>query len=333
MRFPSVISASRRLSLRVPPHHADAGPIRLALLIAFEAGLYLAAAVGISYVAGFHVVGRTLDRVNWPWLVASLAFVPAAFVGYYLAYRPVFRLKNCTLNVDRSSRLAVVAAGFGGFLDHGGGALDRVALRAAGASERDAKVRVTMLSGLEHGVLAVACLIAAAILLGLGKPTPGASFTVPWVIGPLVGGAIGFWAIRRWWPRRGRFSVPLEAGNLLLTMVRSPRGHALPLAGMFLFWFADMVILWCSMAAFGFKMNAGAAVIAFGTAMIVTRRNGPLGGVGVMDCALPPTLWVCGAHWGPAVLGTFAYRFFTLWLPLPVALGLLPRLRTLIERA
>jgi hypothetical protein len=333
VRFLSVINAARRLSLHLPSHHADAPPARLAILLVFEAGLYLAAAVGISYVAGFHVVGHTLHRVNWPWFVACLALVPVAFVGYYLAYRPVFRLKDCTLNVDRPSRLAVVAAGFGGFLDHGGGALDRVALQAAGASERDAKVRVTMLSGLEHGMLAVACLVAAAVLLGLGRPTPGASFTLPWVIGPLAGGAIGFWAIRRWWPKRGRFSVALDAGHLLLGMVRRPRGHALPLTGMLVFWLADMVILWCSMAAFGFKMDEGAAVIAFGTAMIVTRRNGPLGGVGVMDLALPPTLWVCGAHWGPAVLGTFAYRFFTLWLPLPVSLLSLPRLRALIARA
>jgi uncharacterized membrane protein YbhN (UPF0104 family) len=327
-----VISLARRLSFRLPSHHADAGVARLATVLALEACLYLAAAVGISYVAGFETVDRTLDRVNWPWLVGALAFVPVAFLGYYLAYRPVFRLRNCSLDVDRPSRLAVVAAGFGGFLDHGGGTLDRVALQAAGASERDAKVRVTMLSGLEHGVLAVPCLVAAAVLLGAGNRTPGASFTVPWVVGPIVGGVIGVWAIRRFRPR-GRMSVAFDAGRLLLTMFSRPLSHARPVGGMLLFWLADMVILWCSMAAFGFKMNVGATVIAFGTAMIVTRRNGPLGGVGVMDLALPPTLWVCGAHWGQAVLGTFAYRFFTLWLPLPVALLSLPRLRSLIREA
>lgn len=332
MRFAPVISLARRLSFRLPTHHADAGRVRLATVLVLEAGLYLAAAVGISYVAGFETVDRTLDRVNWPWLVACLALVPFAFVGYYLAYRPVFRVKDCVLDVDRPSRLAVVAAGFAGFLDHGGGALDRVALEAAGASQRDAKVRATMLSGLEHGVLAVPCLVAAAVLLGIGGSTPGASFTVPWIVGPVVGAAIGFWAIKRFNPR-GRLAVPFAAGRMLLGMFTRPRRHALPLGGMLLFWLVDMAILWCAMAAFGFKMNVGATVIAFGTAMIVTRRNGPLGGVGVMDLALPPTLWVCGAHWGPAVLGTFAYRFFTLWLPLPVALLGLPRLRTLIERA
>jgi hypothetical protein len=48
------------------------------------------------------------------------------------------------------------------------------------------------------------------------------------------------------------------------------------------------------MAAFGYHMNPAAAVIAFGTAMIVTRRTGPLGGGGILMAALPPTLWQCG---------------------------------------
>jgi len=130
-----VISLARRLSFRLPSHHADAGAVRLATVLVLEACLYLAAAVGMAYVAGFETVDRTLERVNWPWLVGSLAFVPVAFLGYYLAYRPVFHLRNCSLDIDRPSRLAVVAAGFGGFLDHGGGTLDRIALRAAGATE------------------------------------------------------------------------------------------------------------------------------------------------------------------------------------------------------
>jgi len=288
----------------------------------------------MAYVAGFTIVDHTLDRVNWPWFVACVALIPPGFFGYYLAYRPVFKLEGCKLDEDRRSRLAVVAAGFGGFLDHGGGTLDRIVLRAAGATEREANVRVTMLAGLEHGVLAVPCLVAASVLLGAGIRTPNLTFTIPWVAGPLVGGAIGYWAIRRYGGKlRGAFSVSLEAGQMLLAMVAAPRSHLRPLAGMLLFWLSDMVVLWCAIAAFGFKMNVGATVIAFGTAMIVTRRNGPLGGVGVLDLALPPTLWVCGAHWGPAVLGTFAYRFFTLWLPLPFALRTLPRLRRLIETA
>lgn len=314
------------LPFKVPSHHADAGPLRLLSLVVVGAGVYLAAGVAISWIAGFAKVDHTLDQVSWPWLVACVALVPLAYVGYYLAYRCMFR-PNRTL--DRPGRLAIVAAGFAGFLDHGGGALDRAALEGAGATEREAKVRVTLLSGLEQGVLAVPCLVASVVLLAIGVHTPGASFTVPWVVGPLAGGAIAVWAIRRFRPR-GRFGVPLDALRELLAMFARPRHNAFPLGGMLLFWITDMVILWLCIAGFGFRMNMWATVVAFGSAMIVTRRNGPLGGVGVMDLALPPTLWMCGAHWGPAILGTFAYRFFTLWLPLPAALAGLPRLRRLI---
>jgi hypothetical protein len=87
------------------------------------------------------------------------------------------------------------------------------------------------------------------------------------------------------------------------------------------------------MAAFGFHMNPASAAVAFGTAMIVTRRTGPLGGAGILMVALPPTLWVSGAPWTPAVLGTVAYRFMTLWLPMPASFYALPTLRALGERS
>ena len=325
---------------RIPSHHVHAGWRRLVTVIAVEAGLYVAAAVGMAYVAGFEGVRDALEQPDWPWFFACAAMVPPAFVGYYLAYRPIFNADHPGIEIDRGCRLAVVSAGFGGFLDHGGGALDKVALRAAGASRREANVRVTMLAALEHGVLALPCVVAAAWLLASGIRTPSTGFTLPWVIGPLVGFAVGFWVTDRVRPRvhrhggwlARRVSVPLDAAHLVLTMARSPRRNALPLAGMLVFWLADMFALWAGMAAFGFHMNGWAVIVAFGTAMIVTRRTGPLGGAGILDLALPPTLWICGAPFAAAVLGTFAYRFFTLWLPLPFALATLPRLRGLLER-
>jgi hypothetical protein len=70
--------------------------------------------------------------------------------------------------LSRPQMRAVVAAGFGGFLAHGGGALDQYALQAAGAEQADAKARVTALGGLEHGVLAIGGCATAIILLATG---------------------------------------------------------------------------------------------------------------------------------------------------------------------
>jgi hypothetical protein len=68
--------------------------------------------------------------------------------------------------------LAVVTAGFGGFLAQGGTALDEVATRAAGADEREAKVRVSSLTGFEHGTLALIVCPASIVALALGVIIP-----------------------------------------------------------------------------------------------------------------------------------------------------------------
>jgi hypothetical protein len=60
--------------------------------------------------------------------------------------------------------------------------------------------------------------------------------------------------------------------------------------------------------------------------MVFTRRTGPFAGAGVLELVLPLTIWASGAPLSVAIVGTFAYRALSLWLPMPFALG---RLRTL----
>jgi uncharacterized membrane protein YbhN (UPF0104 family) len=324
--------------LRLPRHHVGSEPRRLALLTGLAALLYLAGGVGMGYVAGFEAVRRTLERPDWPWLAASCGAVLLAFAGYYFAYRGVGRVEGGAEDLDARSRLAVVTAGFGGFLAHGGAGLDELVMRAAGASEREAKVRVALLGFFEHGILAIPCSAAAIGLLVAGHDKPPHDFTLPWAIIPGIGFAAGIWAAERYRGRfreedgwRGRLGIALDATHLVGALLRHPVRCAPALGGMLLFWLCDMFGLWAAMAAFGFRMNAGSEIVAFGTAMIVTRRTGPLGGAGILMVALPPTLWISSAPWAPAVLGTFAYRFFTLWVPLPFSFLALPRLRRLTQ--
>jgi hypothetical protein len=91
-----------------------------------------------------------------------------------------------------------------------------------------------------------------------------------------------------------------------------------------------MFALWAATAAFGFRMTVLAVILALGTGMLFTRRTAPLGGGGVMLVALVPTLWYGAAvPFAAATLGAAAYRFFTLWAPLPGAFAALPKLREL----
>ena len=113
-------------------------------------------------------------------------------------------------------------------------------------------------------------------------------------------------------------------------MFLHPLEYAGAISGFLLYWLGDMWALWAGMAAFGYHMNGATMIVAFGTAMIVTRRTGPLGGAGILGVALAATLWYCGAPAAAAVLGTFSYRFFALWVPQPLSFLMLPRLRRLL---
>ena len=98
---------------------------------------------------------------------------------------------------------AVVAAGFGGFIAHSGGALDQYALEAAGADEQEAKARVSALAGLEHGVLAIGGTFTAIAVLAMGRPVPPLDFAIPCAVIPIPGFLLGFWLAERY---RDRFT-------------------------------------------------------------------------------------------------------------------------------
>jgi uncharacterized membrane protein YbhN (UPF0104 family) len=317
-------------------HHLEREAPQLIGLVALAALLYLGAAAGMAYIAGFDEVWHAIQSPRWWWLVAACGAVGLSFLGYYFGYRGVGQVEDGPMDLEPRERLAAVTAGFGGFLAHGGSAIDRFVMRLAGASKRETKVRVALLGGFEHAVLTVPGTIAAIVLLIEGRREPHLDFLIPWALGPALGFAIAFWAAARYRERlrgrggwRARVSILLDTVHLVGEMGRNPLRYAAALGGMLLFWLADIFALWAAMAAFGYRMNWAAVVIGFGTAMIVTRRTGPLGGAGILMAALPPTLWQCGAPWVPAVLGTFAYRFFTLWMPMPFSFAAIPKLRQL----
>ena len=324
----------------LPRHHVGAKPRRLLLLTTLAAVLYFAGGFALAYVAGFDAVWRLARHPHWWWLAASLGGIVIAFVGYYFGYRGIGRIEGGPEDLTHADRLAIVGAGFGGFLAHGGVGIDRAAMRAAGGSEREAKVRVTLLGGLEHGILAVPCSAAAIVLLFEGVRKPPLDFTIPWAVGPAAGFAVAFWAAERYRDRlrgrggwRERISVVLDATHLIWALLRHPIRYAGALSGMLLYWLADMWALWAGIAAFGFHMNGASEMVAFGTAMLVTRRTGPLGGAGLLGVALAATIWYSGAPWPAAVLGTFAYRFFAVWLPQPLSFAMLPRLQRILEES
>jgi hypothetical protein len=311
----------------------------LTVLVAVAILLELAAGVGLAYVAGWSEVRAVLGNFDWIWLIALVGALLISFLGYHYAYRGIFRVAGGPTLPRRQMR-AVVAAGFGGFLAHGGGALDQYALQAAGADEDEAKARVAALGGLEHGVLAIGGCAAAIAVLVSGGSQPPMDFTVPWAVIPIPGFVVGFWAAQRYndrfWGRvgwRGKLGIFLDSICIIRELFTHPLRWGSALCGMALFWAADALATWAGLAMFGYHMYAAALYVGFATGMVFTRRTGPLAGAGVLALVLPLTIWASGAPLAVAVAGVFVYRVLALLLPMPVSLAALPTLRKMSQRA
>lgn len=307
----------------------------LSVLIACAALLELAAGAGLAYVAGFSRIRSVLGDVQWAWLAMLAGALAVSLAGYYFAYRGIFRVGGGP-EVPRRQMRAVVAAGFGGLFAHGRGALDQYVLEAAGAGRREARARATGLAGLEQGVLAIGGCGAAIAVLASGAARPPGDVTIPWAVLPVPGFLAAFWAAERYRDRfggrpgwRGALGTFLDSVHLVRELFVRARRWGLALLGMALFWAAECFAVWAALAAFGVRMNAATLIVGFGTGMVFTRRVGPLGGAGILALVLPAALWSSGAPLAAAVAGVFAYRVLSLWLPMPVALSVLPTLRAM----
>jgi hypothetical protein len=330
---------SRRLRPLVSGSHISRRPAHLAMLVLLALALQLAAGAGVAYLAGFSRTSAALSHFDWPYIVGVVGALAASLVGYYYAYCGIYGVEGGPTLRPQQMR-AVVVAGFGGFLAHGGGALDKYAVEAGGATPREATVRVSSLAGMEHGILGLVGQGAGVALLLAGAHRPPLDFIVPWAVIPLPGFLVAFWLANRYRNRlsdQGRLRAKLAVFVASIFLIRQLfvkyREHWPALAGMAGFWLADMFAGWCGLAAFGFLMGPAQFIIGFGTGMVFTRRTGPLAGAGILGLVLPITVWYSGAPFGAAVAGLFAYRVLALWLPMPAALAALPTLRLMGERA
>lgn len=318
--------------------HLERGGTALGRRIAAAVLLQLSAGVGLAFVAGFPSVRAVLGDFDWVWLLAMVGALCLSFVGYYYGYQGIFRVEGGPRLSGWQMR-AVVAAGFGGLLAPGGGALDRYALRSAGADEDQANVRVAALTGIEHGVLAIAGCAASIAVLAAGFTRPPANVTIPWAVLPVPGFLIAFWAAERYRERfrgrggwRGGLGTFLDCIHIIWELFRHPLQWGWAVLGMTLFWLADAFAVWAGLAAFGFQMNLAALLVGFATGMVFTRRTGPLAGAGILALLLPVTIWSSGAPFAVAVVGVFVYTVLSVWLPMPVTLAFLPMLRTMGRR-
>jgi uncharacterized membrane protein YbhN (UPF0104 family) len=307
---------------------------KLAALVVIATVLAAAAIVGVAWAAGFGAVWRFLLHPHWEWIAAAIAAETVAYLGYTFAYREAARAEGGP-ELDGQKAAALVTAGFGVFLQGGGFALDREALRRSGLSNDDARTRVLALGALEYAVLAPATVVAATLVF-LRTSGVSSSLTLPWMIGVPVGAGVALLALRyrrrlerpHGW--RAKLGHTLAALDLVFCIVRSPRRYWRGLAGIAAYWIGDIFCLWAALHVFDAQPPPTAQlIVGYATGYAITRRALPLGGAGVVEALLPFALaWVAIAL-PQALLAVVTYRAINLWLPMIPALAAIPAIARL----
>jgi uncharacterized protein (TIRG00374 family) len=313
--------------------------------------LGLGAVAIVGQVTSFHDMLSALRRADNRWFPICLAGEIAAYAGYIAAYRDFAR-------VDGGPRLPwwtvirVVGVGFGAFVaGSGAGTLgvDYWALQRAGEEPHRAVRRVLALNTLEWGVLATAAAVSGALLLaGIGGHAPlamelGWLIVVPICVVP----ALWFTAPSRRervttlrhdegghrFARLASNALADALGGVVLVrkVLAQPRRYPLALLGWPVFWGGDLLTMYAAIRAFGADVELLPLVLAYTTAYVVTSLPLPAGGAGGVEAGLAFSLHAVGVPLAPALLATLVYRFFTMWLPVGVAVLALTQVKKLSE--
>ncbi len=315
---------------------------RAAIVVVASVVLVLGIGVIIGNVAEFDEVLDAIRSASPIWLVVCLVGEIFAYLGYILVFWGTTRAANGP-KVPFGVVTHGVFVAFGAFAAAnaaGGLATNFWILREAGSTTRSAVRRVLTLNTLLYAVFGV-CALVVAILVVTGVSDAPLGMALPWliIVPPCV--ALGIWlsgsdvgrrAADRITPRTSArlFGDAVASTILVRHMAASPRSHKAALVGPVLNWGGEIVCLWASLRAFGVNLGLPQLILAYAAAYVVTLLPLPAGGAGAIDASLAFGLHAVGVELAPALLATFAYRFFSYWLEIPpalVAVSALPRLR------
>jgi uncharacterized membrane protein YbhN (UPF0104 family) len=320
-------------------------PLRRSLgLLALAALVAVGLALLVGKAAGYASLADSLRSADPLWLAGCLAGEVIAYVGYILAFRGVAaaaggpRLDGLTATVVVFASLGatrLLAAGGAGGL-----ALDYWALRKTGMSRHESVVRVLGLNTLLYGVFGLVAWSASALLLL--SDNPPAALVLPWLLGVpvlfLAAALVSSEGRARTLLRRdrGRMRTLLAdaVGGVVLVRRQLARGEfrISTLLGAGLYWTGDILCLWAASRAFGSDLPLEAVVVAYATGYVATLVPLPTGGVGGVEAAMTFALVAVGSPLATALLGVFAYRLFSFWLPTLPGLAVLPSLPRLGRR-
>jgi len=304
--------------------------------------------VAVSVAAGFDDGAAALHRADLGWLGAAML----AEVGAYLLLARQLRLligRDVAIPVPTTVRLTMILCGFGcitpaspaeGMVITGG------ELRRRGVPMR----RVTVTLGLAEFVSALAMVgVAALNILVAGTlsdlPSGGATPLIGVALVALAAlGAVNLFARRQrtaervavvlgawcFWKPRPPVEVRQAAGAAWhheADAVLGSTANRLMLVAMSAgAWLADVVCLYCALAALGIALPFDVVVLAYTVGVLATLVPLLPAGLGLVETAVPLVLHSFGAPLGAAVAAVVVYRCVSTLGPAAVGLACIPGL-------
>lgn len=285
------------------------------------------------------------------WLFVCAAGEIAAYAGIVCSYRAFAASADGPLLPVRLA-LRVVGLSFGAFAVTsaiGGLSVDFWALREAGEPATEASTRIIGLETLRIAMLALLATAAGALsLAGIGHHVPrvvpivwiavtAACFLIAFVISSprrsrSAGAGAGTGAAPPSWLRRS-LGVAVGGVRLIRGLMRFERRlRALALLGSLAFWAGELACAWAALRAFHAPVGGVPLVLGYATGYMSTAIPLPLGGAGGVEAAFTAGFALAGAPAGSALLAALAFRLFSFWIPVALALVAMATVRTVRAR-
>jgi uncharacterized membrane protein YbhN (UPF0104 family) len=297
---------------------------RAALPAAVVAAFAIAVVVlGGPLQAFADALGRAVDA-DPRWVLAAAVFELASFGGYIALLWLVGRRASARLGLRETTQITLGGAAATRLLPTagaGGAALTLWALRRSGLGTRGATRTLLTFFVLMYSVFFGSVVVTGTLLAAEGEPLAltalPASIALLGMLLPLTAALL----------RPAGEGKLRTAAAVVGGAVRDAIGHLrsldVRLAGALAWWGFDMFVLWAMLNAFGAPPALAVVVLAYFLGQVGNTIPIP----GAVSGGLVGALLAFGVDADLAIVSVLAYRAIAIWLPAPIGLVALGKLR------
>jgi putative heme transporter len=284
------------------------------------------------------------------WVLAAIAFELLSFAGYVALLWLVAGRATPRLGLSASAELTFGGAAATRLLPAGGlggVALTIWALRRAGLGARDATRALLAFLVVLYSVF-LASIVAAGGMLALGLapgggplalsavPAAGAALAIAGALAlaahrpagdaPLDAAVVGAGRSAR--ARAGARRAPGVLGAAVRDAIALVRSGDPRLLGALVWWGLDVAVLWAMLQALGAPPSLAVVVLGYFVGQVANTLPVP----GAVSSGMVGALLAFGVDADLALAAVLGYRAVAVWLPAPIGLAALGRLRRTVAR-